>query len=145
MTINRRKLTHCGTLIILLTAYSTVAQAASLFAHGNDDQLYRVDTNTVSASLVGPNNISSIIPEIEQSPFGTIFASDTLVNSNLLSINPDTGAAFNIQTMTFPANGNVITAMEFVGNTLYAGLATEGSHTGSGESSLVTIDRVTEI
>ena len=127
-------------LIVLLTTFSQLSRAATLFAHGNDDHLYRLDTATLSATSVGPNNVSSILSEIEQSPYGSIFGSDTFVNTNLYSISPATGAAFNIQTMTFPEGGDVITAMEFVGQTLYAGFTTEGIHTGSAATSLVTID-----
>jgi len=130
-------------VFFVLTAYAPMSQAVSLFAHGNDDQLYLVDTETISASLVGPNNMSSILAEIEQSPSGTILGSDTLVNTDLYSINPDTGAVFDIQTMTFPEGGDVITAMEFVDRTLYAGFTTEGIHSGGGESSLVTVDLLT--
>ena len=140
MKLGLGKLITCGSLIVLLTTQPLLSQAVTLFAHGNDDQLYRVDTDTVSASVVGPNNTNSILTEIEQGSTGTIYGSDTLVNTNLLKISPDTGAVFDIQTMTFPAGGDVITAMEFVDNTLYAGFAMEGIHSGPGASSLVTID-----
>jgi hypothetical protein len=136
-------ITTYGAVIIMLMTHSLLSQAVTLFAHANNDQLYLVDIDTVSASVVGPNNTSSILTEIEQSPTGTIFGSDTLVNTNLLKISPDTGAVFDIKTMTFPAGGDVITAMEFVDNTLYAGFAMEGIHSGPGASSLVTIDPLT--
>jgi len=138
-----KNLTTLGVLTILLMTYSMISRSETLFAHGNDDQLYLIDTETLSASLVGQNNIDTILPEIEQSPSGTIFGSDTIVNTRLHSINPDTGNIFETQTMFFPAGGNVITAMEFVDQTLYAGFTTEGSHSGSGSSSLVTIDPLT--
>lgn len=139
----RRMAVGLSTVFLVLTAFSSMSQAVSLFAHGNDDRLYLVDTETVSVSLVGPNNMSSILAEIEQSPSGTIFGSDTLVNTDLYSIRPDTGAVFDIQTMTFPDGGDVITAMEFVGRTLYAGFTMEGIHSGPGGSSLVTINPLT--
>ena len=98
--------------IALLSIHATLAgAAASLYAHGNDDQLYLLDTDAVSVTPVGPNNADSIISEIEQSPYGTIFGSDTLVNSSLYSIDPDTGNAFNTLTMAFPPGGDVITAI----------------------------------
>ena len=136
----RRMAVGLSTVVLVLMAYPSVSQAVSLFAHGNDDQLYLVDTETLSLSLVGPNNMSSILAEIEQSPSGTIFGSDTLVNTDLYSIDPDTGAVFDIQTMTFPEGGDVITAMEFLDRTLYGGFTTEGIHSGGGQSSLVTMD-----
>ena len=134
------RLVSRGSLIILLTAYSQTSQAVLLFAHGNDDQLYRIDTDAVSATAVGPNTVSSILPEIEQGPSGTVYGSDTVDNTLLYSIDPATGAVFDSLVMTFPPGGDVITAMEFVGQTLYAGFATEGGHSGSVSSALVTID-----
>lgn len=142
MMINLKKPALHGALLFLL-AYSMTSQAVLLFAHGNDDQLYLIDTDTLSASVIGPNGVSSIISEIEQSPGGTIFGSDTVDNTLLYSIDPDTGAVFDSQSMTFPAGGNVITAMEFAGQTLYAGFATEGGHSGTVSSILVTIDLMT--
>jgi hypothetical protein len=41
--------------------------------------------------------------------------------------------------MTFPTGGDVITSLEFIGDTLYGGFTTEGG----GPSSLVTIDTTT--
>ena len=54
------RLVSQGSLIILLAAFSQISQAVVLFAHGNDDQLYLVDTDAVSATVVGPTGVSLV-------------------------------------------------------------------------------------
>jgi len=71
---------------------------------------------------------------------GAFYAASTNNNSDLFVINPGTGLTTSTITMTFPGGGDVITSMDFVGNTLYGGFTTEG---GGGASSLVTIDTTT--
>ncbi len=143
MRINHNRAFVSGMAVTLLAVCSTASLAASLFTHGNDDSLYRLDTDTRTVTLVGPNNVSSTLTEIDQSPAGGIYGADTLVNSSLYEIDSGSGAATNVITMNLPMADNVITAMEFVGDTLYGGMAIEGVHTGAGASHLVSIDTVT--
>lgn len=91
---------------------------------GGANDLYGVDTSAPSAAFIG-NDDSGIPAEIEYGG-GVIYASDTGNNSQLHSIDPATGLVNSTLIMSFPAEGNVVTSMEFVGGTLYAGLTTEG-------------------
>ena len=119
--------------------------AATLLAYegyneeGNDNGLYSIDTATATATLIGADFASYYISEIELSPDGVIYAADTDAENKILlhTIDPSTGLVTGAITMTFPPGGNVLTALEFVGSTLYAGLTTEG---GGGPTFLATVD-----
>jgi hypothetical protein len=105
------------------------AHAADLFAWDTfTEGLFSVDTTVPSATAIGAGGIESIIAEIEYGG-GVIYGADTGTNDELHSINPVTGTLESTLIMTFPAEGDVITSMEFIGDTLYAGLTTEGGGT----------------
>jgi hypothetical protein len=126
-----------GALAALLSISGV--EAATLFANVAGSQLWRVDTTAVTATLVSSFS-TGISSEIEWDGAGTIYWSDTDVNTNLHRT--DTGGILtSTGTMSFPAGGNVITAMEFVGSTLYGGFTTEGG----GSSSLTTINTATDV
>jgi hypothetical protein len=123
----------------VLCASAGVASAQGMeglfgYAGGSND-LYSIGASPVSAALIGNDLTSGIPAEIEYGN-GVIYASDTGNNNNLHLIDPTTGLVQSTLTMSFPAQGNVITSMEFVGTRLYAGLTTEGG----GETFLSTID-----
>jgi len=84
--------------------------------------------------------INNAVAEFEYGG-GIFYAASTNDNTDLFLLEPGTGTLLDTVTMNFPGSGNVITSMEFVGDTLYAGLATEGGPTDP--SSLVTIDTAT--
>lgn len=50
-----------------------------------------------------------------------IYGADTGSGKNLQLISQVTGAYTSTLTLTYPSDGNVLTSMEFVGGTLYAG------------------------
>jgi hypothetical protein len=114
------------------------AHAQGLFGWGTftpDESLYSIDVAPPMANFIGGPNSGVIIAEIEWGG-GVIYGSDTSDNTRLHQIDPVTGLIFDTITMSFPSEGNVITSMEFVGDTLYAGLTTEGG----GTTYLSTID-----
>ena len=125
---------------LFLFFMSAQAQAETLFGYnGSSDTLYTIDTTVPTATAIGTDN-TGICSEIELGN-GVIYAADTGDNTNLRSIDPSTGLLISTLTMTFPADGNVLTALEFVGGTLYAGLTTEGG----GATFLATVNLTTGI
>jgi len=109
--------------------------ATTLFAWEEfASNLYTIDTAGPTATFIGGPN-SGIIAEIE-SRGGSIYAADTDDNTKLHRVDPATGLYKSTTTLTFPPEGNVLTSLEFVGSTLYAGLTTEGG----GETYLSTVD-----
>ena len=69
---------------------------------------------------------------------GVFYAANSSTNTELLTVDPGSGAMLSTTTMIFPGGGNVITSLEYVNGTLYGGFAGEDNRNGS--SSLVTID-----
>jgi len=109
--------------------------ATTLFAWEEfASNLYTIDTAGPTPTFIGGPN-SGIIAEIE-SRGGSIYAADTDDNTKLHRVDPATGLYKSTTTLTFPPEGNVLTSLEFVGSTLYAGLTTEGG----GETYLSTVD-----
>lgn len=128
-----------GTIVVGLVLSASV-QAQGLFGYeGFANNLYQV-TSTPSSALIGNDPTSGSVAEIEYGG-GVIYANDTLTNTNLYVISPSTGAVINTINLAFPAGGDVITAMEFVGDTLYAGFTTEGG----GDTALATINTTTGV
>lgn len=125
-------------LFFFLFFMSSQAQAEALFGYnGSNDTLYTIATTTPSATVIGTDN-TGICSEIELGG-GVVYAADTGTNTNLHLINPATGLLISTLTMTFSPDGDVFTALEFVGNTLYAGLTTEGG----GPTFLATVNLTT--
>ena len=112
---------------IVLACVSGVQADATLFSFetGGAQALHSLDTAGPTSTPIGPGNGGVIIAEIEFGG-GVVYGADTGDNHLLHSINPGTGLIFDTLTMSFPAQGNVITSMEFVAGVLYAGLTTEG-------------------
>jgi hypothetical protein len=103
----------------------------------NGECLVSVDPFGPSALVITPEDQDTvIIAEIELG-HGLMLGSDTSNNERLHFIDPITGDLTGEVLMTFPPEGDVITAMEYIGGTLYAGLTTEG---GGGDAYLSTID-----
>jgi len=121
---------------VLMLVAGGPAVAQDLFGYaGGADSLYTIDPSIPSATLVGTDGASGIVAEIEHDG-SEIWAADTSDNTNLHRINPATGAVLGTITLAFPSEGNVLTSLEFVDATLYAGLTTEGG----GETYLATVD-----
>ena len=119
---------------------SAQVQAETLLGYsGGLDTLYTIDTIIATATPVGTDN-SGICSEIELGG-GVVYAADTGLNTNLHSIDPLTGLVTGTLTMIFPPGGDVLTALEFVGGTLYAGLTTEGG----GPTFLTTVNLTTGV
>ena len=133
-----------ASVLASILAMSRHASAAKLlgyegyFEEGNANALYSIDTATATATLIGAEFASNYISEIELSPDGVIYAADTDGENKILlhTIDPSTGLVTGVITMTFPPGGNVLTALEFVGSTLYAGFTTEEG----GSTILTTVD-----
>jgi len=123
--------------LLVMTAH---AQATMLFAwDGYElDVLYSLDTGPPpTATLIGGGD-ESIIAEIEWGG-GVIYGANTSDNTLLHLIDPGTGLITSTTTLTFPPEGDVLTSLEFVGPTLYAGLTIEGG----GPTSFSTVDLTT--
>lgn len=125
------------TIAAVIGLLASTAQAdTTLYAWDtNGEVLHSLDTSGPTSTPIGPGNSGVIIAEIEFRD-GVIYGSDTSDNTQLHSIDPNTGLIFDTLTMIFPPEGNVITSMEFVGDVLYAGLTTEGG----GPTYLSTVD-----
>jgi hypothetical protein len=112
------------------------AQAVDMLGYdGGADELYSIDTAMPSAASIGTDPSIGFIAEIEYGD-GVVYAADTGTNSNLHLLDPGTGLVTSTLTMTFPVEGDVLTSLEFVGDTLYGGLTSEGG----GPTYLSTID-----
>ena len=106
-----------------------------------DEDLWSIDTTLpLTSSFIGGGN-DSFIAEIEYG-FGVVYGTDTSpADGNLKMINPSSGLIYDSLTLSYPPEGNVITSLEFVGSTLYAGLTTRGGQ-GGAPTYLSTIDLV---
>ena len=139
----KKHMTRLFGLSFLLFFMSAQAHAETLFGYnGTNDTLYTIATTTPSATIIGTES-RDISPEIELGG-GVIYATaddGTYTNTYLYSIDPATGLTTSTLTTTLPADGNVLTALEFVGNTLYAGLTTGGG----GATFLATVNLTTGI
>lgn len=128
-------LTAALALLAATAQADTTLFAWDTFTFG-DDVLVSLDTSGPTGVAVGPDDPTyGVIAEIEYGG-GIIYGADTGDNTLLHSIDPLTGSPLGVLSLVFPAEGNVITSLEFVGNVLYAGLTTEGG----GATYLSTID-----
>lgn len=128
-------------LLLLLAPSGLSAQTLYGYRGGGETplSLYTIDPTIPTATLVGSDGTGAIA-EIELAD-GVVYGAETVTNTNLRRIDPATGLILSTLTMTFPPQGDVITAMEYVGSTMYAILTTEEG----GESYLCTIDLTTGI
>lgn len=98
------------------------------WSHG-DEMLTAVDPTIPLSTDIGTGNDAGnpSIAEIEYHA-GVIYAADTNTNNWLHLVDPSTGSIFDTLELAFPTDdpANVITSLEFVGGTLYAGLTREG-------------------
>ncbi len=129
-----------GVFAAALLTSGNVQADTTLFAWDTytfgDDVLVSLDTSGPSGVAVGPDDpVYGVIAEIEFGG-GIIYGADTGDNTLLHSIDPATGAPLDVLSLTFPGEGDVLTSLEFVGDTLYAGLTTEGG----GPTYLSTVD-----
>ena len=102
------------------------------------EDLWSIDTAVPIRSIFVGGGNSGFASEIEFRN-GVVYGTDTGDNTNFSMIDPSTGIVFNTITLTFPPEGNVLTSLEFVGDTLYAGLTIEGSQ-GTEPTYLSTVD-----
>lgn len=124
------RICHVVAAIVAIGLVVSSTQAANLYAWDTftygDDVLATIDTSGPTAMQVGVDGSAyGVIAEIEFAN-GVIYGADTGDNTLLHSINPADGLPLGVLTMTFPTEGNVITSLEYVGNTLYGGLTSEG-------------------
>ncbi len=95
-----------------------------------------IDAMSLGSEAIGAGNPGINVPEIE-------FGNDLIYayfNDELRIVDPVTGLITSTLPLNFPPEGNVITAMEFVDDDLYAGLTTAG---GGEPTFLSTIDLTT--
>jgi len=132
---------------------------------GSSASLFSIDASPPSAELLGSDVAAGLPSEIQISPGKTLlYAPDTEENELLHVLDPRSGSVVDSVTMSLPTSGfcadspeiacsrdvdcpdetcllsNVITALEFVGGTLYAGFTREG---GARPSQLVAIEPAT--
>ncbi len=137
MATLRRTAVALGVLAVTLLLCAPAEADTTLYGWDTlGENLWTIDAAMPpSATFIGGGH-PVMVAEIEYDGVGTIYGSDTSDNTFLHLIDPGTGAITDTLTMTFPGEGNVITSMEFVGDTLYAGLTTGGG----GPTYLSTID-----
>ena len=111
------------------------AYAALLYGHdGRSGTLYDIDTVAQTVTPVGGGGTRSG-PEIELSPdSSTIYSVDrNTYPSQLVLIDPTTGSNTGTLVLSgYPGGTNIITALEFVGSTLYASFDQSGPESGAG-------------
>ncbi len=107
---------------------------------GGEPFLFEIDPATAIATEIGGMD-GPALSELEYGN-GQIYASNTSARNQLICLDPATGQETSIVTLTFPLGGDVLTALEFVGPTLYGGMAEDDE---GGLSSLVTIDVATGV
>ncbi len=122
-------------IVAALLPLSITANAALLFGHDRDSNLFLIDTVAQTATLVGDMGLGNRAPELELTPDGaTLVLPD---NEELVwSVDPATGANSGSIAISFPDtpadNEDTVTALEYVGNTLYAAFDQAGPETGPG-------------
>jgi hypothetical protein len=121
----------------LLVGTGTAEGQTTLYAVDQSaNELWSISTSPPPTStLIGGANSTVILAEIEEGG-GVIYGADTDVNNWLHQIDRTTGVIFDTLVLSFPPEGDVLTSLEFVQGTLYAGLTTEGG----GETYLSTVD-----
>jgi hypothetical protein len=133
-----------GVFVLLVNLAQAPASAAVLFGHngfGGAGQLYSIDTVTLATALIGTGT-QPPLPEIELNPTGTVIFGGIKSNSGLFSIDPATGMNGAAMAVTFPVGFDSVTAMEFVGSTLYGAMTVAGA---SVDSVIATIDTTTGV
>ena len=124
--ISRTTTTVAGVLVAVLLMAGYAQADTTLFAWDTySEGLYSLDTAPPPTGTFIGGGSPTIIAEIELGG-GVIYGADTSDNTNLHLIDPGTGLITSTTTLRFPPEGNVLTSLEFVGSTLYAGLTTEG-------------------
>ncbi|MEM7315844.1 MAG: hypothetical protein AAF497_22140 [Planctomycetota bacterium] len=130
---------------VALCGLSTHAQGLHLYDVSGSpstgrDAVWEVDVDTPAANNPVTMDINNAIAGFEYGQ-ELFYAASTNDNTELFVLKPESGDLIETIVMNFPAGGNVITSLEFVGDTLYGGFATEGG--GATPGSLVTIDTTT--
>jgi len=127
----------CACLVLSWTNVS-----AALLYGASGGHLHTIDTDTLSTTFIG--SIPSG-PEIQLDPSGSIIYSGTLQGDPLSGSDPLTTAPISSVVLTSWPNtsygaSDTLTAMEYVGGTLYATATVAGAEFQ--DSRLVTIDNV---
>ena len=126
---------------LLVTTGAADAQTTLYALDHSKNELWSISTSPpLTSTLIGGANSVVIIAEIEEGG-GVIYGADTDVNNLLHWIDPSTGVIFDTLVLTFPPEGNVLTSLEFIQETLYAGLTTERG----GDTYLSTVDLVSGV
>jgi hypothetical protein len=130
-------------MLVLLLA-SSQASAGLLYAHTNfSGQLYGIDTFAQTATLIGTDT-GRAGPEIQIDPAGsTVYLSiGGFSGPDMTLIDPITGLTTGSMDLSlFPGGTDAITALEFVGSTLYGSFHEAGPESGDGI--LGTINTIT--
>ena len=116
------------TVSFLICPDAAAVTLYGLFPSSTSD-LYTIDTASMTADRVGSDSRRPRSPEIELDPSGTtLYVSPRGdFGPNLYAVNPNTGLNTGTISLTFPSGPyDTITAMEFVGSTLYAGITEAG-------------------
>jgi hypothetical protein len=115
--------------------------AAGLFVYDGTfpNRIWEIDETIPAVENRIIIGVSVGVPEFEF--FEGFFYANHGTGPNLYKIDPATGALLQTITVSYPVGGNVITAMEGVGATLYGGFTT----IGGGSSRLVTINVTTGV
>lgn len=143
MKLSTAKMFIAAVLLVGLLVWTNQAMAAFYGYDGKNRILYDINPSTPSATQIGASGGSGSISEIEYRN-GVIYGADTDTGC-LRLIDPATGAFEGTLALTFPSEGNAITALQFVGDTLYGGLATGRGERAAGQSYLVTINTTTGV
>jgi hypothetical protein len=104
---------------------------------GNNTEYRPIDVHTPIVGAITPVATPVYTTAFEHG-FGSFFMSGVFGNGQLHQVEAATGLIINSYTMVWPPEGNTIKSMEFVGSTLYGGIATQGS--GGSPSYFVRID-----
>lgn len=141
LNLNKRRTmaaSICIAAVMLFGSAGAYGDTTLLALDWDAGDLWSIDTAmpVTGTSIGGPS--SSFIAEIEFGN-GVIYGPSTATNTELFLINPNTGLIVFTIDLVFPPQGDVLTALELVDGTLYAGLTTEGSQ-GGAQTYLSTVD-----
>jgi hypothetical protein len=122
-------------ILAALSTLSFTANAALLLGHDARNNLFMVDTVTQSVTLVGSMGLESRSPELEFTPDGASLVFPN-TNGTVSTVDPTTATVTGSTAISFPDtpddNENTATALEYVGNTLYAAFDRAGPETNPG-------------
>ena len=128
-----------GAILLFVVNASAEVPGLRLYEVSSPNAIWQVDVDIPDVINPVPQDVIESIAGFEFGQ-GVFYAPNTNNNTDLFVLQPGTGTLLDTITMTFPAGGDVITSLEFVGGTLYGGFTTEFVRD---RSSLVTINPAT--